>query len=123
MITVTGTSKGGSTRFTFDTEAELDAILAAFARRYPNANDPIAEFAPQAKRRAVVLKHRSLYLSGGANYYRQELDGVADVSHECSSQRTERIMFRVTPAERDALQRAADEAGVKLGQYIRSKIL
>ena len=40
-----------------------------------------------------------------------------------SPQRTERIMFRVTPAERNSLQQSADEQGVKLGQYIRSKLL
>lgn len=75
MITIIGTSKGGSTRFTFETEDELDAILDAFRLRYPTVADPIVEFAPQAKRRTTVLKHKRLYLSGGANYYRQALDG------------------------------------------------
>lgn len=43
--------------------------------------------------------------------------------HKDDDRRTERIMFRTTPAERDRLQQSADEAGVKLGQYIRSKTL
>lgn len=43
--------------------------------------------------------------------------------HKDDDRRTERIMFRTTPAERDRLQQSADEAGVKLGQYIRSRLL
>lgn len=49
-------------------------------------------------------------------------DGDATYSIS-ADQRTVHVGFRVTPEERDALQQAADEAGVKLGQYIRRRLL
>lgn len=36
--------------------------------------------------------------------------------------RTERLSFRVTPAEREELARGAEAEGVKLGQYIRKRL-
>lgn len=125
MITITGSSKGYSTRFTFDTEAELDAITDAFAAQYPHYGkaNAIAAFAPQLKRKTRVLQHGRLCILGGANYYRQCLDGQVEIEHESTSQREVIIPFRVTAAEQTQIQQAADELGMKVSAYIRSKIL